>query len=67
VWTVERSGLTVAEAQDEVAVVVVGGNLVHASVRSRNRGGQAGWQTRLAQWVERVADAHLRRPWVPHL
>ncbi len=63
VWTVERSGLTVAEAQDDAVVVVVGGSLVDASVRSR----RVRWQTRLAGWIERTADAHLRRTWVPHV
>ena len=62
-WTIERPGLTVAEAQSDAAVVVVGGNLVDARVRSHGMH----WQTRLASGFERNADLHLRRNWVPHL
>ncbi len=63
VWTIERPGLTVAEAQDDAAVVVVGGSLVDARLQSR----RVHWQTRLAAWIERTADAHLRRRWIPHV
>lgn len=63
VWTVERPGLTVAEAQGDAAVVVVGGGLVDARVQSR----RVRWQARLTAWIERTADAHLRRSWIPHV
>ncbi len=62
VWTVERHGLTVGEARGDVAVVVIGNSLVEASVRSR----RLRWQNRLAGWLERMGDRHLRRAWVPH-
>lgn len=61
-WTVERHGLTVAEAQGDAAVVVIGHGLMDASVRTRLR-----WQDRFASWLEAVADRHLRRRWVPHV
>jgi Protein of unknown function (DUF2917) len=63
VWTVERYGLTVAEARSDAAVVVIGNGLADASVRSR----QVRWRERLAQWLARIGDRHLRRSWVPHL
>ena len=62
-WTVERHGLTVGEAQGDAAVVVIGSGLVEASVRNR----RVRWQDRLAKWLERTADRHLRRAWVPHV
>jgi hypothetical protein len=61
-WTVERHGITVAEAQGDVAVVVGGGGgLVDASVKSH----RIRWQDRFAQWLERIGERHLRRNWVP--
>ena len=62
-WTIERHGLTVAEAQGDAAVLVIGNGLVDASVRSR----RLRWQDRLASWLEQVAERHLRRRWVPHV
>jgi Protein of unknown function (DUF2917) len=62
-WTVERYGLTVAEARGDAAVVLIGNSLAEASVRSR----RIRWQDRLAQWLARAADRHLRRDWVPHV
>ena len=62
-WTVERHGLTVAEARGDAAVVVIGNGLAEAGVRSR----RVRWQDRLASWLEQVADRHLRRRWVPHV
>lgn len=60
-WTVERDGLTVGEAQGHAAVV--GGGLIEASVSSR----RSRWQDRVARWLARAADRHLRRDWVPHV
>jgi Protein of unknown function (DUF2917) len=62
-WTIERHGLTVGEAQGDAAVVVIGSGLVEAAVRSR----RLRWQDRLAHWLERAAERHLRRDWVPHV
>ena len=62
-WTIERHGLTVGEAQGDAAIVVIGSGLVEATVRSR----RARWQDRFAHWLERTAERHLRRDWVPHV
>ena len=62
-WTVERHGLTVAEARGDAAVVVIGNGLAEASVRSR----RLRWQDRLASWLKEAGDRHLRRRWVPHV
>ena len=60
-WTVELPGLTVAEAQDDAAVVVAGGYPAAVQRPTVRR------HQRLAAWLERIGDAHLRRSWVPYL
>jgi hypothetical protein len=62
-WTIERHGLTVGEAQGDAAVVVIGNGPLEASVRSR----RIRWQERVANWLGRAAERHLRRDWVPHV
>ena len=62
-WTVKQHGRTVGEARGDATVVVIGNGFAEASVRS----GRVRWQDRLAQWLARTADRHLRRGWVPHV
>ena len=62
-WTVEAPGRTVGEARGAANVVVIGNGFVDANVRSR----RIRWQDRLAAWIARTADRHLRRAWVPHI
>lgn len=62
-WTVEQHGVTIGEARGDAAVVVVGNGFAEARVRGR----RTRWPDRLAQWIERIGDRHLRRGWVPHV
>jgi len=62
-WTIEQYGLTVVEARGDVEVTIVGSAFVDARVLSR----RGRWQERLAHWIERVGERHLRRRWVPRL
>ncbi len=62
-WTIERHGLTVVEARGDAAVVVIDSEFTEARIGS----GRIRWQDRFARWLERAADRHLRRSWVPHL
>ena len=61
VFTVERQGLTLAEAQDDATVCLVGPGAEAAFSRSR----RIRVQNRLRAWLARVGDAHLNRRWVP--
>ena len=53
-FTLERDGMTVAEAQGETTLAAFNPRVEHA------KRGQAGWETRIAQWFERTAALHLR-------
>ena len=61
-WTVERDGLTLAEARGDTSLVLIGGNGGNAALRSpRPR-----WRERIAAWM-RTAIARLERPrFVPY-
>ena len=60
--TIEQYGRTVVEARGDVEFTLVGSAaFVHARVRTR----RVRWQDRLARWIERTGDRHLRRGWVP--
>jgi hypothetical protein len=61
-WTVERDGLTVAEARGDASLLLAGGNGGNASLRApRPR-----WRERIATWL-RVAVERLERPrFVPY-
>lgn len=61
-WTVERQGLTVAEAQGDVALALDGGRLDGVGVRAR----RGTWQDRLAAWLERLADTRWRQRAIPY-
>ncbi|HVF63832.1 MAG TPA: DUF2917 domain-containing protein [Casimicrobiaceae bacterium] len=63
VWTIERGGLTAGEARGDVTVVVTGNALAHAIVRVA----RPSWSARVAAWIERAGERHLRRTWVPHV
>jgi|SRR5688572_2623030 hypothetical protein len=62
-WTIEQYGLTLVEARGDVEITLVGGAFVDARVRTQ----RVRWQDRLARWITRVGDRHLRRRWVPHV
>ena len=62
-WTIEGFGSTVVEARGNVEVTLIGNRPVAAKFRNR----RSRWQDRLARWIRRAADGHLRRRWVPHL
>ena len=62
-WTLEQSGLTVVEARGDAEVRIVGSLVVDARLRSRREC----WPARLARWIERIGDRHLRPRWVPPL
>ena len=62
-WTIEAPGRTVVEARGAARVVVIGNGFAEARVRAPG----IRWQDRLATWIARTADRHLRRAWVPHV
>ena len=53
-YTVERDGVTVAEAQGDTTVAVF------KSATGRSERSRAGWQRRIDDWFERSAARHLR-------
>jgi hypothetical protein len=62
-WTIERSGLTVAEARGDTALRVAGGAATNATVRASRKG----WWARMAAWVQRECDRYAVRRFVPYL
>ena len=61
-WTVERDGLTLAEARGDTALVLVGGNGANASLRTP----KPRLRARIAAWMH-AAVARLERPrFVPY-
>jgi len=60
-WTIENYGLTVVEARNDAEIALIGSAFVDARVRPQHDP----WQQRLARWIERVGDRHLRRHWLP--
>jgi DUF2917 family protein len=62
VWTVEREGLTLAEAQGDATFCVVGG----AARRVRREGGVPFYYERLASWFAALARNRPDRRFVPY-
>lgn len=62
-WTIEHHGLTIVEARGDVELTVLGSRPIGSNVRRRH----IPWTRRLSAWIERAAERHLRRPWVPHV
>lgn len=62
VWTVERDGLTLAEAQGDATFCVLGGT---ARAVGR-RGGVPTYQERLAVWLAALARKRVGRRFVPY-
>jgi hypothetical protein len=60
-WTVERHGLTLAEARGDTAVLVAGG--AANDPRFRRRSTREG----LDAWFRRHAERFMNRAWVPHV
>jgi hypothetical protein len=61
-WTIERSGLTLAEARGSTSLLVTGTSANDASIRSHG----ATWRERLGDWLARVAARTTRRTPVPY-
>ena len=62
VWTVEREGLTLAEAQGDATFCVVGG----AARRVGRAGAAATYRERLAVWFSALARNGRERRFVPY-
>jgi hypothetical protein len=62
-WTVERDGLTVAEARGETALAIAGAQGNGARLRKR----RARWSERIAAWLRAAAERSMRRAFVPYL
>ena len=61
-WTVERDGLTLAEARGDASLLLIGGNGGSAALRST----RPSWRVRVGAWLQR-AVARLERPrFVPY-
>jgi hypothetical protein len=63
VWTIERRGLTLARAEDDTSVALVGAGAIIATTRERG----PAWHERLAGWLARLSEASLRRRWAPYI
>ena len=63
VWTVERDGLTLAEAQGDATFCVVGG----AARRVRADAAATTYRSRLAAWFEALARNRVGRRFVPYM
>ena len=62
VWTVEREGLTLAEAQGDATFCLLGG----AARRISRAGGVPAYQERLAGWFAALARNRVGRRFVPY-
>lgn len=63
VWTVERNGLTLAEAQGAATFCLVGGGARRSSVRGR----RPTYGERVAAWFESLAQARPGRRYLPYV
>ncbi len=62
-YTIERQGLTLAQAQSDASVCFAGPGAEGASVRSN----RIGFRNRLRFWLTRIGDAHFNRRWMPYV
>jgi hypothetical protein len=62
-WTIERHGLTIATAQTDSSVALVGPGAAKVDARGR----RLTWAERAMAWLERFAAARVGRRWVPHV
>jgi len=62
VWTVERDGLTLAEAQGDATFCVLGG----AARRVRRAGGASTYQERVTAWFAALTRNRAGRRFVPY-
>jgi len=67
VWTVERAGLTVAEAQGVARICVVGPAAATTRSRTERRAAARPWFRRLSDFLRPLGDALLRRRFVPYV
>jgi hypothetical protein len=63
VFTVDRGGLTLIEAQDSATVCV----MAHHVEELRLRDGRPSVWARVSGWLEGVAVAGIERKWAPHV
>jgi len=63
VWTIERDGLTLAEAQGAATFCLVGGR----ARRVGARGLRPSYRERLAAWFKSLAHARAPRRYVPYV
>lgn len=61
-WTVERNGRTIAMAQDDSSLSLIGDAVACVDTRRR----RPSWMARFVAWLERVESARGRR-WAPYL
>lgn len=61
-WMIERGGLTIASAQADSSVAVVG----PGAGRVDTRGRRLAWHERAVAWLERLGSAHVGGRRVPY-
>ena len=67
VWTVERAGLTVAEAQGIARICVVGPAAARTRSRTERRPVARPWLRRLSDFLHPLDDARRGRRFVPYV
>ena len=63
VFTIDRGGLTLVEAQGAATVCVIARHVAELRLRQR----RAGPGARLYAWLREIADAGLARGWAPYV
>jgi hypothetical protein len=63
VWTIEKSGLTLARAERDSCVALAGAGAFTARMRERSMR----WRERLSAWLAHLGEARFDRRWLPYL
>lgn len=61
-WTIERRGLTLAQAQGATSLILSGPSANDAHIASH----RPAWNERLGAWIARTGERLMRRGWVPY-
>lgn len=62
-WTIERGGVTVAEARGDTALRVAGNDPAGTTVRTR----RIRWQERVSAWLATRLDLYMSQRWLPYV